>query len=105
VNIHKILPTTEVNSLLISSDGLNYFFDYVKNKTKETNSNTDNKTIVESMIGTKKYFDNPQSFFRMFTSIDRKPIVDWEEQRITDPSILSDDLTVIMIKRNDESSN
>lgn len=75
--IHKILPTNELNNLIIATDGIFYFIDNEKIAGP-----------IRQFWEEDKYFKNPDMIRRKFAQLNRK-----------DSAILRDDTTAIVIRR------
>lgn len=99
--IHRCLSTDQVRSLLIATDGVN---DLLAVADQPLPGKLELVGSIEQFWQNDRYFQNPDQIRRRLSLINREVVQpDWEKQQLNRVGgLLSDDTTLIVIRRNME---
>lgn len=99
--MHKLLLTEEVQSIFIGTDGVG---DFIENQFSKIPGKDEPVGPISQFWEDDRYFKNPDMIRRRLFLVSRDyQKIDWEEQKIIkEPGLLSDDTTLIVIRRKDQ---
>jgi len=98
LQIYGLLPTAEVNSLLIATDGIQ---DLIESQAKMLPGKSEIVGNIDQFWQEDRYFQNPDAIRRKLALINREVVKpNWQEQRLDrSGGLLSDDTTLITIRK------
>jgi len=98
LQIYGLLPTAEVNSLLIATDGIQ---DLIESQAKMLPGKSEIVGNIDQFWQEDRYFQNPDAIRRKLALINREVVKpNWQEQCLDrSGGLLSDDTTLITIRK------
>lgn len=101
LQINRVIPTEDVQSLIIGSDGV---FDLLDNAGRKLPGMNEILGPIDQFWSEDRYFTNPDNLRRRLTLANREmKTVDWANRRVeTEHGLLNDDTTIVVIRRGEE---